>query len=107
MFTDSESPVITGLPSLVRNTNPGQPNARVTWTPPTAIDNSGPVTLTSNHQPGSLFNIGTHTVVYTANDQHGNVETASFEVTVIGIFYASFDSLALKKKNQNKTKPVA
>ena len=83
--TDSENPVITGLPSLgSQNTDPGQPNARVTWTPPTATDNSGPVTLTSNHQPGSLFNIGTHTVVYTARDEGGNEITASFIVNIQG-----------------------
>ena len=72
-----------------QNTDPGQPYARVIWTPPTATDNSGPVTLTSTHEPGTLFNIGTHTVAYTARDQSSNVITASFEVNIIGKHHAN------------------
>ena len=90
LFTDAESPVITDIPiEISQDTDPGQPNTRVTWTPPTATDNIGPVTLTSNHEPGTLFNIGTHIVVYTARDQGGNMATASFEIKVIGKFHAN------------------
>jgi hypothetical protein len=55
----------------------------VTWTPPTAYDNCGTVTLTSNIAPGSVFPGGTTTVTYTATDGSGNSSTASFTVTVV------------------------
>ena len=51
-----------------------------------ATDNSGSVTLTSNYQSGGTFPIGDTNVVYTATDPSGNFETASFKLTVQGIF---------------------
>ena len=61
-------------------------SAAVTWTPPTASDNSGQVTLTSTHNPGNTFTIGTTRVTYTATDPYSNEVTESFDVIVIGLY---------------------
>ena len=58
----------------------------VTWDTVRATDNSGSVTLTSNHEPGSAFQIGENIVVYTATDQSGNSATSTFVVIVECIF---------------------
>ena len=68
------------------NTDPASATATVTWTPPTATDNSGAVTLTSSHNPGDSFNIGRTAVTYTATDSSSNVATSSFDVIVAGEF---------------------
>ena len=73
------------------NTDSGLPNATVSWTPPTASDDSGEaVTLTSDYSPGDAFSIGTTTVTYTATDAFGNTATSSFNVVVIGEYYRQF-----------------
>ena len=86
IFTDAEIPVISGTPSnKTVNTDASLPNATVSWTPPTASDNSGEaVTLTSDYSPGDAFPIGTTTVTYTATDAYGNTATSSFDVVVTG-----------------------
>ena len=66
------------------NTDPGLPNATVTWEEPSASDNSGLVTLTSNHNSGESFSVGNTTVTYTAFDANGNNDSDIFTVTVIG-----------------------
>ena len=85
-FTDAEVPVISGTPSnQTINTDASLPNATVTWTPPTASDNSGEeVTLTSDYESGDSFSIGTTTVTYTATDAYGNTATSAFNVVVTG-----------------------
>ena len=86
IFTDTEVPVISSTPSIQNvSTDAGSPNATVSWTPPTASDNSGEaVTLTSDYSPGDTFPIGTTTVTYTATDCYGNAATSSFDVVVTG-----------------------
>ena len=81
-----EVPVISDTPTTQYvNTNASSPNATVSWTPPTASDNSGEaVTLTSDYSPGDTFPIGTTTVTYTATDAYGNTATSSFDVIVTG-----------------------
>ena len=71
--------------NLNQNTDLNSNTATVSWTPPTAIDNSGTVaSLTSTHSPGDSFNIGTTTVTYTAVDPYSNEATKSFDITVTG-----------------------
>ncbi len=65
-------------------TDPGSSTASVSWTAPIASDNSGPVTLTSSHDPDDSFPIGDTEVTYTAVDTYGNEATKSFTVTVVG-----------------------
>ena len=55
-----------------------------TWTEPTATDNSGMVTLTSDYISGGSFPVGTTTVTYTATDESGNTAECDFDVIVAG-----------------------
>jgi gliding motility-associated-like protein len=79
---DVVSPIITGCPSNIAITaNSTSCNAVVSWVAPTASDNCS-VTLTSNHNSGDVFPIGTTEVKYTATDQKGNVTFCTFSVEV-------------------------
>nr|XP_054749016.1 serine-rich adhesin for platelets-like [Lytechinus pictus] len=81
---DNENPVISGCPSDQNvTTDIGNATAVVTWTPPTATDNSGTQTLTSTANPGDYFPIGNNTVTYTSTDAYENVELCSFNLVVI------------------------
>ena len=63
----------------------------VSWTAPTATDNSGTQTLTSTHNPGDSFPVGTTTVTYTSTDGSGNTVTCTFSVDVNGeLLYLNF-----------------
>ena len=84
-FTDDESPSFSGVPSdIVQSTDIGAPTAAVSWSEPTASDNSGSVTMTSSHNSGSDFSIGDTLVTYTAIDADSNVANATFIITVQG-----------------------
>ena len=48
------------------------------------MDNLGIQTLTSTHNPGDSFPIGTTTVNYTSIDAAGNSATCTFNVVVSG-----------------------
>ena len=81
---DSQAPIIPDCPmDITDNSNYGT-TVIITWTPPSATDNSGQVTLTSDYSPGDLFAIGTTRVTYTASDPSRNTATYSFNVTVVG-----------------------
>ena len=84
-----------GIPSnIVQNADASLTTAAVSWTPPTASDNSGTVaSLTSTHNPGDVFDIGTTTVTYTATDPYSNEAVESFSVTVRGMFESCFKEL--------------
>ena len=69
------------------NTASGQASAVVTWTEPTASDNSGFYTITSSHSSGASFSIGITTVTYTVVDSAGNTAAYSFNVTVTGMAF--------------------
>ena len=85
LVLDNEDPTISNIPSSVTiNTDVGLASTEVTWTEPTASDNSGIVTLTSSHSPGSTFDIGSTTVTYTATDDTSNTASDTFTVTVEG-----------------------
>ena len=83
---DDTKPTITGCPADITVTsetgNPATCTQIATWTAPTAADNCGVASLTSTHNSGDAFPVGTTTVTYTATDIHGNTETCSFTVTV-------------------------
>ena len=79
---DTASPVLTACPgNVTASTDSGLCTATVSWTPPVATDNCS-VTLTSTHNPGDSFGLGTTTVVYTATDPTGNMASCSFDVVV-------------------------
>ncbi|MDF2157820.1 HYR domain-containing protein [Algoriphagus sp. CAU 1675] len=81
--TDNELPVITNVPTNISvNNDEGVCGAVVTWTEPIAEDNCGIESFTADYTSGYEFPVGTTTVIYTATDIHGNIETSSFTVTV-------------------------
>ncbi len=80
---DATPPQITGCPTNITVPANADPcSAIVSWTPPTASDNCGTVSLIPSLPPGSLFPQGTTTVVYTAIDGCGLAASCSFTVTV-------------------------
>ena len=85
---DNEDPVLTGcqMEDILANTTVNAGVAEVTWTPPTAMDNSGPVTanLTSGLPPGSNFTAGSTLITYTVTDPSSNSVSCSFFVNVSG-----------------------
>ncbi|XP_033118991.1 hyalin-like [Anneissia japonica] len=87
---DQENPEIIDCPNdITVNTTNGQPVAvNVTWTKPTAIDNSGEtLELESDYTSGeNMFVIGNTTVQYNVSDSSGNFnDRCSFTVTVEAI----------------------
>ena len=63
----------------------GVDSISVSWVPPFATDNcTDEVSITSTHQPGDEFAIGTTEVRYTATDDAGNINTCRFDVEVLG-----------------------
>ena len=81
---DGIQPTILSCPQdISQEVSFGVPSTAITWTAPFAIDNSGqPPVVTSSHDPGSLFSVGTTTVTYTFTDQASNSATCQFMVTV-------------------------
>ena len=84
-FIDVEDPVITGTsPDKIENTDSGRATAMVTFSKPSASDNSGTVDLRCTHTSPFDFPIGVTMVMYTATDPSSNTATTSFSVTVNG-----------------------
>jgi len=82
-LVDNEPPVITDVPSNITVDSDQSCSAIVSWSSPSASDNCGVPTVSSDINSGSSFESGTTTVTFTATDQCGNTSTASFTVTVI------------------------
>ncbi len=80
---DMQAPSLTNVPGdIVLEANGSNCSAVATWTAPTASDNCGVATLTSNISSGATFSEGQTTVTYTATDGCGRTTTGSFVVTV-------------------------
>ena len=62
----------------------------VSFPMPTATDNCGTVTVTTNPASGSSFPLGATIVTVTATDSSGNIATSSFTVTVLYNFTGFF-----------------
>ena len=79
---DTTPPVLSGMPADLTVFTPGS-SALVTWTDPTATDDSDPNPVVAcDPASGSTFALGTTTVVCTATDASGNASNGSFDVTV-------------------------
>ena len=59
-------------------------NATVKWETPPSYDNSGFVSVVSNHKPGDILSPGMTLVTYEATDLSGNKGSCSFNVSVEG-----------------------
>ena len=79
---DNEVPVISDCVNNFSVSNDlSECGSIVDWTPPTFTDNCGAI-MTSSHNPGDFFPVGTTTVTYTAIDETSNVSTCVFDITV-------------------------
>ena len=88
LCTDIENPVINNMPTNINEgTDTGLASAIVSWSEPTATDNSGTQTLTWTHSSGSVFNIGDTVVKYSSIDSSGNQRIELFTVTVYGEYF--------------------
>ena len=84
LAVDGIAPVIACLDDITETTNLNSPGTIVTFSEPTATDNSGSVSLSSrSHAPGQFFVTGSTTVTYTFVDPSGNSASCSFNVIVI------------------------
>lgn len=80
---DVDPPTVLGCPNnAVIQSQSGSCAIPYNWTVPTAIDECSGFTVTSSHNPGNLFPVGTTTVTYTFTDDWGNSSNCSFEVMV-------------------------
>lgn len=81
--TDIGLPSFNNCPSnIAADNDAGNCTAAVSWTPPTAVGGCASLTVTSTHNPGDIFPVGTTTVTYTADDGLGNTATCGFDVVV-------------------------
>jgi gliding motility-associated-like protein len=80
---DLTEPVFTFTPAnITQDIDELSCDAVVFWTEPRVNDDCA-VTLTSTHNPGDAFSIGTTTVTYTATDAAGNTANSSFDIIII------------------------
>ena len=83
---DNTPPVIHSCPPNINKTlGSGELNTTVSWTEPTATDNSsdsGDLSVINSHDPGSLFAAGRTNVTYTFMDDAGNAAQCIFQVTI-------------------------
>jgi streptogramin lyase len=84
---DTEAPVITCPEDITVSNDQGtcDDDAVVTWTAPTGADNCFGFVVTSTHEPGDAFPLGTTEVTYTVTDAAGLTAECSFNVTVVNI----------------------
>lgn len=81
---DNQPPALVCPNNLIVQATPNRCDAIVTYSVVSALDNcDGPVTVVCTPASGSLFPIGTNTVVCTATDSSGNATNCSFLVVVL------------------------
>lgn len=78
---DNVAPVFTSCPSDMVLIATENCSAIASWNVPIANDACS-VVISSSHQSGDAFPIGTTTIVYSAKDAAANISTCSFTVTV-------------------------
>jgi uncharacterized delta-60 repeat protein len=79
---DVTPPTITCTSDVVKDTDPLQCGALVTYTIPTISDNCPGVVTESNVPSGSFLAPGVYTVNWKATDAGGNIATCSFKITI-------------------------
>jgi len=80
---DNTVPSVVSCPADITITTTDNCDAIANWTAPTFSDtcDANPV-VTSTHNSGDVFPLGTTIVTYTATDSSGNINTCSFNVMV-------------------------
>jgi hypothetical protein len=81
----------------------GVTETAVLWIEPTASDNCGMASLVGSHASGSLFPLGKTSVVYVAEDIHGNIAPASFGITVAEAWQLACGDRYVATSNPNGT----
>ncbi|XP_038075562.1 uncharacterized protein LOC119743234 isoform X2 [Patiria miniata] len=83
-ISDGENPSLTNCPaSFTLTVELATDTAVADWIPPTALDNSGTVTLSTTFEPGQSLLPGEYSVTYTATDPAGRTATCPvFTITV-------------------------
>merc|ERR1712054_621107 len=80
---DTQPPQWTNCPDdITQDTDAGVSTAAVSWTEPTASDNSAIANSGSTHAPGDSFTVGDTIVEYSATDDSGLTSLCSFTVTI-------------------------
>ena len=80
---DNQAPSFTYCPgNIVASSTQGEP-VQVSWSAPTAWDNSGTVLLAYTIASGSFFEVGQSRVTFIANDPSDNTAQCVFTVTVV------------------------
>ncbi len=79
---DVTGPTIVKCPELINLNVTGNCKAKATWEPPVFTDACGPVIVSSSHNPGADFPVGSTEVTYTAVDGAGNESFCKFDVVV-------------------------
>lgn len=80
--TDATPPVVAKVTADLNLIAGSDCKATATWVAPQFSDNCSVVSVTSSHNSGSVFMMGTTTVTYTAKDAAGNTTTSQFKVSV-------------------------
>ena len=78
IVSDNESPIITAIPETII----GCLNQPVFWDELIASDNCELISFGTTTPPGTVFPLGTTTVLYEAQDASGNTSSVSFNVIV-------------------------
>ncbi|XP_071954820.1 adhesion G-protein coupled receptor G7-like [Antedon mediterranea] len=83
---DVQGPIAMYCPTTIISKNePGlNYSTMVNWKPPLFSDNNGDehISITSTHQRGNIFYLGTTQVRYDAIDQSGNIGSCTFDVFI-------------------------
>lgn len=79
---DVTPPVFSSCPADIHVNAAGSCGAVVSWTVPVASDNCNGLSITSSHTPGSVFPVGSTSVIYTAVDASGSKSVCKFNVVV-------------------------
>ena len=80
---DDAPPVFSGCPSNRTVNANASCQAVVNWTPPTVSGNCPGTTISVDKPPGSVFELGTTRVTYTARSASGQTATCSFDIVVV------------------------
>ncbi|XP_070550953.1 uncharacterized protein [Ptychodera flava] len=88
---DTEKPNVICPSNIETKIFLDMPVVSLTWTLPNVSDNSGTVSMSGSHEPGSNFSIGITTVSYKAKDPSGNTAFCWFNVTVKGVARPLFE----------------
>ena len=84
ILVDSNAPIVNCIEDVISEIGFNIGGTVVSWTEPTATDNSGVVNLASRSRaPGSFFVVGNSEVTYVFVDGNGNRASCTFTVSVL------------------------